>query len=279
MSPFVDEFNLSVTVALRDQLMSKLKELDTSELDVAAMETLDRRGGVYQLFLDDALVYVGKSAHNLPSRLAQHHRKLTGRKGDLLRRISFRCVYVSEDLDALAPEKMLISSLRPQGEVEWNTNGFGNKDPGRQRDTSLVEQGHFDRIFPIDLSISVTPGVDTTASLFKTMKALKTTLPYNFRFQADKTTKAELNSLRFYSGRVGSGSSAFEWFRAVSGNLPPTWRTIALPGYVIAYPDIDVAACNSRLGHWERGESGVVDFLEHDPEFAAREVPQDEEAQ
>ncbi|MEE1623005.1 GIY-YIG nuclease family protein [Zafaria sp. J156] len=59
------------------------------------------------LFHDQNPVYVGKADKSLRQRLLKHYKKLSGRKSksheSLLDRIHFKCLYVMEDLNALAP--------------------------------------------------------------------------------------------------------------------------------------------------------------------------------
>lgn len=271
---FESEFSLSVTRALRDQLMDALDRLDPVALHQQNLLRVARRGGVYELFVDDELVYVGKSTKDLNARLAQHHRKLSGREGGILDRVTFKCVYVAEDLDAMAPEKMLIAEYRSAGSVEWNTNGFGNKDPGRQRDTSLVSERHFDSQYPINLSTNVT--VDGQIhDLSQLMDAVKAALPYTFRFE--RKAHGALAALRNVSVAVDEGEpkTARGWLDSIADRLPSNWSIVALPGYVIAYPDLDPATCDSRIGDWSMREGGVG-YLSHNPTLSQDLVDQGE---
>ncbi|WP_182112789.1 GIY-YIG nuclease family protein [Actinotalea sp. JY-7876] len=270
---FVADFRLSVTAALRDQLIAVLDSLEATDLSEANIGQLERRGGVYQLFEDGVLVYVGKSTRDLPARLTQHRTKIDGRIGQLIDRVTFRCVYVDEDLDAVAPETLLISRYRGSGLAVWNTNGFGNKDPGQNRDRSLVKVAHFDRVHPIDLDKQIVVTRPTEpVTLGHAMSALKTALPYNFRFGSDALSNRELASIDVTDDFTsGSMRTAREWLTWLMDRLPDGWTIIALPGYVIAYSGQDPSTIQSRTGAWMRVD-GVTVFEEHEAVFAAGPV-------
>jgi hypothetical protein len=302
---FVAEFRLSMTEALRRQLLARLEGLRWASLTRDNVDSLARRGGVYQLALDGSPVYVGKSKDNLPVRLGNHLRKLSGRREEaapggssLGDRVSFRCVYVDEDLDAVAPEKMLMSALAEQRQAPWNTMGFGNKDPGRRRDQTLVKAGHFDKQYPIDLDVEVrvaavgdlrrvaahgwTPAShqrsdadpetgpvfaagEPSVALGDVMEAIKKELPFTYRYEAkagDLSVGVPIDSLP-----PDGIASAGEWFEAIASLLPAGWVHVALPGYVIAYPALDETTFGSRSGTW-RSTGGESAFVSHDPDFA-----------
>lgn len=257
---FVGRFQLSVTRALRDQLLESLDRLEEVPLNDLALTQVEESAGVYQLFLNSNLVYVGKADSNLRSRLRQHQRKLSGRTGDLLASTRFKCVYVSEDLDAIAPETMLIAHYRGRSEAAWNFNGFGNKDPGRNRDRSLVKAGHFDSLYPIDLDQGVPFSIETEEQLMTAMTRLKSVVPFVFRFEsipAALTVEADESS---------SGTFR-EWIERIGARLPKDWSIVALPGYVIAYRDLHASDFRSRIGAWSTGADGIWQWQAHQPEF------------
>ena len=171
------DFKLSITRALADQLADALSRLNAAPLTSEQLSALQQRPGVYELFVRGRRVYVGKASVSVPARLGNHLRKLSGRRDIVLSDMSFQCLYVDEDLDAAAPEKMLIKKYRDQRDQDgapWNTNGFGNKDPGRNRDHSLVKANHFDAEHPINLGVrieSVAPGSYPARTYLRTVKA------------------------------------------------------------------------------------------------------------
>jgi hypothetical protein len=179
------EFKLSITRALADQLADALSRLQPAPLTLDGLENIQPRPGVYELYLDDQRVYVGKASKSLPTRLHNHLRKLSGRSRIQLNDVSFQCLYVDEDLEAAAPEKMLIKMYRNQGGAPWNTNGFGNKDPGRRRDHSLVKSNHFDALYPINLDLAIGSIPPGTYPARKFLEKVKSSLPFNLRFDKD----------------------------------------------------------------------------------------------
>lgn len=266
---FAADFRLSMTRALRSQLIETLEALDWAQLSRANLNRLQARAGVYQLALDGAPVYVGKADDSLPGRLADHLKKLSGRTADQsgrapAQRVSFRCCYVDEDLAAVAPERMLIAALGDRGEAAWNKMGFGSNDPGRNRDRTLVKLGHFDRVFPIDLNHAVTldPPIGPT-TLVKVMNSVKRELPYTYRFaKGAPDVPVEPSDLP-----PGYAGTAGEWFEAFAALLPEGWVHVCLPGYVIAYPGLVESDFGSRSATW-RSTGGSAAYSSHEADFA-----------
>nr|WP_237562492.1 GIY-YIG nuclease family protein [Glutamicibacter soli] len=269
---------------MREQLFTDLETLVPIPLTREALERLNDEPGVYRLFLDDKSVYVGKADKSLRQRLQKHLRKLSGRrenstfqqtsKTNLVGRIKFTCLYVIEDLNALAPEKMLIKTLKADGKASWNVNGFGNNDPGRNRDRSMVKNSHFDRLYPIDLSVMVKipseDGGSPITSLFDLMQRLKESLPFLFRFptRASQETKSLQKEEVDLIGLQDQEKSAEEWFGELSRILPAGWLITVLPGYVICYREDNPNIYESRTGSWKTG-LGKIDFSLHTPTFGA----------
>jgi hypothetical protein len=259
-----DDFRLSITKALGDQLAQALTYLDRAPLAEQYLASLDERPGVYQLYLHSEFVYVGKADKSLPSRLANHLRKLSGRRNIDLRSATFSCLYVDEDFSALAPEQLLISHHKEIGNIPWNNNGFGNKDPGRQRDSTVLKKNHFDVVFPIDLERCVEGLEPGQIALNAFLKALKSGLPYNFRYTEPPRSKSTFLIV------PQAGLSADEAFHLVSEALPEPWQIAALMGYVIMYPD----SPNEYKSAWRYYRSGKV--VEAEPEALPEEIAQDD---
>lgn len=226
-----DDFRLSVTKALGDQLGDALTKLERAALTEENLGRLHDRPGVYQLYLLGERVYVGKADESLPDRLRQHLRKISGRRNIDLSDMTFSCLYVDEDFHALAPERLLIDRFKGAGGIPWNGTGFGPKDPGRERDTTTIKESHFDNKYPIDLDTpihGISPGRMTLRDFLKEIKRL---LPYNFRYE--KLPMSNQSSLEVPTHAF----SADEAFRMVSEKLGSDWQITALPGYVIMYAE------------------------------------------
>ncbi|MDX3388264.1 GIY-YIG nuclease family protein [Streptomyces niveiscabiei] len=274
---FSDQFRLSITRALGDQLAEALDKLTPAPLtqenldaldERARIEKLQSRSGVYQLHRgpDQDLVYVGKADKPLSSRLGNHLRKISGRREISIDEMTFKCLYVAEDFSAVAPEKLLIKKYKASGHIPWNANGFGNKDPGRNRDRTVLKANHFDMLFPIDLHRMVdglTPGEQ---SLHDLLQQMKQGLPYNFRYKESSQFK-----------NIAVAVPEFEMtangvFELVARALPSSWQISALMGYVIMYDDRDTEYASAW--RYYRGD----EVLEAQPASkAAGDVDEDSE--
>lgn len=251
---YAEEFFLSITRALADQLSEAMGALETAQLSPSTIEVLEPRHGVYELWKDAELAYVGKSDEALPDRLHQHYRKICGRKGITVDQISFRCLYVDVDLDAIAPERMLIANYTGQGRAPWQHSGFGNNDPGRERDTSFVNpKKHFDAWYPanLDVQVDIEPGDHELETL---LQEAKDKLPWVLRYSRKPQHKKRREGLTVHVPK--SRPQASELLHAVAEALPSDYQTTALPGYVIMYPER--RSYTSARHYWRKDETGQL---------------------
>jgi hypothetical protein len=228
------EFKLSISKALTDQLRERLEDLTPEALSADALDCLEKRPGVYQLYKNGELVYVGSAAKTLPGRLGKHLRKLRGRRNVSIEEIGFTCLYVDEDLTVLAPEDRLIKLFQDDGGAPWNTNGFGNNDPGRRRDESHVPSHHFDALYPIELDWrcdSIRAGERTADEL---LSELKQELPFLLRYDSGPQARTEFQGLDIEVPEPEM--NAGDLLQLIADTLP-TYQVTALPGYVIIYPE------------------------------------------
>lgn len=250
---YSDEFRLSITKALGDQLGDAILDLTPAPLEAAVLANLDARPGVYQLYRCGELVYIGKADRSLPDRLGQHLRKISGRLNISPAEMTFTCLYVVEDLSAVAPEALLIKRFQGDGRASWNTNGFGNKDPGRQRDTTVIGASHFDAEFPIDLDarIEFSPGPRMVKQY---LESLKDGLPYNLRYHKELKGRTGPSVAQVYVDRAEL--TAREAFELAMASLPPGWQLTALLGYAVLYKE--ARSYDSALAWWQREPDGRV---------------------
>lgn len=236
-SKFAGDFKLSITRALADQLTDNLAKLDVGELSTTNISTIENLPGIYELYTKNGStfdrVYVGKASKSLPTRLDKHRKKLSGRQNVKLDEIYFKCMYVDEDLEASAPEKMLINRYRAEGTAPWNTNGFGNNDPGRNRDKSIVKFDHFDNIYPANLSFKVHPDLSNQRHTVRdALTAVKGELPYVLRFDSSSKDLSD-SSLPALDYPI----TVEDFLEQTIDALPEGWHATALPGYVIIYKE------------------------------------------
>ncbi|RIR68079.1 Eco29kI family restriction endonuclease [Mycobacteroides abscessus] len=231
------EFRLSLTKAMADQLEEALRQLVPSPLQEEELADVATRGGVYQLYRRGDLVYVGKADTSLQERLDQHRRKIRGRVNVTLDEMTFTALYVVEDLSAFAPEKLLIDRYKAERTSPWNFNGFGNKDPGRERDTSAVEVSHFDSLYPANSDWICTSIAAGSHRLVDLLATLKKELPFVFRYQDGNMKKSSQPKL--YHDMIveipEAGMTADDIFAEIALYLPADWQITAFPGYVIMY--------------------------------------------
>jgi Eco29kI restriction endonuclease len=229
--PESDEFRLSMTRALADQLATGLDNLTPAPLDMRRIGHLQDRPGIYQLYQDGLLVYVGKAELSLPGRLTKHYRKLSGREN--VGAMTFACLYVDEDLHAVAPERLLITRYVGAGLAPWNNSGFGNNDPGKERDTTGVKDDHFDALHPARLDWPCETIGAGAYNLAQLLVYLKADLPYTFRYQrasfhADLTINVPRGPL--------TADELFTLIGSTVAEFDERWQITALIGYVIMYP-------------------------------------------
>lgn len=191
--PYADKFEINIVRALADQLVSKFSKLDVGDLTWDNLKLIKPdRQGVYLLFHQGKLVYVGK-AKSLQIRLRKHLRKLEGRRNIDVREMGFKCLYIHRNWTALAPENSLIRHYRKKGkdEAAWNGISFGPNDPGRQRETTQKRPDGFDMMYPIkdDWPCDfIAPG---DWPVYDLLRDLKKALPYTLRFQKRPSKGAE----------------------------------------------------------------------------------------
>ena len=126
-------FDFDLDKGIRTQVVEKLEESPALPLEkgVGPMSS-----GIYALYLNDALVYVGKaskgltkSGRTLRARLNEHVGKIGKRRNIKLADMTCRYLTFSSEWWVFAAEFAVIVHYRP----EWNESGFGSKTPGKGR--------------------------------------------------------------------------------------------------------------------------------------------------
>jgi hypothetical protein len=242
-------FEIDIISALSTQLVDSFENLTIGLLNRETLAILEREQGVYQLFLDGSLVYVGK-ADDLPRRLSEHFTKITGRRNIDIGNMGFKCLYVHKNWTTLAPESSLIDHYRSKGtgEAEWNGNGFGPHDPGRNREITNKPPDGFDALYPIreDWPCSwVEPG---DWGILDLLVSLKENLPYLLRYQtASGANDGDRNAhyTRGHADHLGKmvhvphrNMQANELLRLITQELPG-WQATTFPSHMILYKESD----------------------------------------
>jgi hypothetical protein len=217
-----------------------LNALETAPLNAASLLTIPEAQGVYQLFLDDRLTYIGKTDADagLLRRLSRHARKVIHRTGLDPARVSFKAVRIFV-FTAMDLESDLIKFFGGVKELDWNGSGFGSNDPGRERDTTHVHPLNYDAKYPIDIDRQIAFGIDDNETAASALARLKDALPYTFRYQSSgpKSRKPhpdfENVTLEAASGPMTSRQA----IQHIIAALPIGWQATALPGYIILYKE------------------------------------------
>lgn len=241
------KFEIDIISALSAQLIDTFARLSVGPLNPATLATVEREQGVYQLFLKGGLVYVGK-ADDLPKRLGEHYEKVTGRRNIDASDMGFKCLYVHKNWTTLAPETSLIAYYKAMGsgECEWNGNGFGPHDPGRNREITNKPTEGFDARYPIREDWRcpwVAPGDHDLLSL---LIELKDNLPYVLRYGTEAGGTDGERSAHYTKGHPehrgktvtvpSPDMPAIELLRLVTKALPG-WQSTAFPSHMILYKE------------------------------------------
>lgn len=233
------EFEFDLPGALLQRLVEVFEGMASAPLDMSTVATIPDAQGVYQLFFDGRLSYIGKTdaEAGLCKRLTRHARKIQHRVALDPTRITFRAVRVFV-FTAVDLETQLIKHYSVK---TWNGSGFGSNDPGRERDTTTYKVDHFDTLFPIDidrpLSGFLIPVEGTAAHVFNLMKDQ---LPYTFRAQSkgpnSRKPHPDIASTRV-TLPLGTPPTTRGIISAVVSQLPAGWQAVRLPSHVILYKE------------------------------------------
>lgn len=238
MIPGFIEFEFDLPDALLHRLVEIFSKMMSAPLNVTLVNGIPDAQGVYQLFLDGKLSYIGKTdaEAGLRKRLLRHAEKIQHRIGLDPTRVSFRAVRVFV-FTAVGLETQLI---RYYNTNTWNGSGFGSNDPGRERDTTTYKADHFDALYPIDidrmLSGLLLPANATSAEYFK---CLREHIPYTFRVQnsGGKTRRPHNDLMTEVSIPLGTPLTARCLIGAIVPLLPVGWTAVKLPSHMILYKD------------------------------------------
>jgi hypothetical protein len=183
-SLYVFDFLRTVSYQLKDTLetlpASPLNDLAISDLQEFQVEARSAQG-VYLLIYEGIPRYIGK-ANNVKDRLSQHLTKLRGRRNIDPNGLAYKVLLLDKSMSTAANESILIGLFKEQNNGMWNGAGFGPKDPGQERDTT--KPGKFDQQHPIidNYRVNVRLNEDGTVELGHLLAAMKSQLPYVFRY-------------------------------------------------------------------------------------------------
>ncbi|MES2022412.1 MAG: GIY-YIG nuclease family protein [Pseudomonadota bacterium] len=232
------DFEFDLPGALLVRLVEVLDGMEAAPLDDEGLSSIPEAQGVYQLFLDGQLTYIGKTdaEAGLAKRLLRHSRKILHRQGLDPRRVTFKAVRIFV-FTAIDLETQLIRHYTGKDGTPWNGSGFGANDPGRERDTS--KPGSFDSDFPIDIDRPLEIDLVGTATAAEVALRLKAALPYTLRFQSagkgSRKPHPELAQtvVTMSPAAITARSALMELTR----QLPSGWQTTMLSALLIMYKE------------------------------------------
>jgi hypothetical protein len=237
--PGYRSFEFDLPPALLSQLLSVLGDMERGSLShdhVTAV--VPEAQGIYQLFHNDQLVYIGKTdaESGLRRRLQRHAFTILSRHNLDVARMSFKAVRVLV-FSAMDLETALIRHYRDNGSATvWNGSGFGNNDPGRQRDLTALRSDGFDANYPINIDLPIEIGhVEGPVSTLNFLARVAGLLPYTLRHEK---TPAALDLLRRTLLTLPAATITMrDLMILVIGALPPGWQATKLSGRVILYKE------------------------------------------
>lgn len=236
MTPGFQEFEFDLPGALLDHLVRAFDDMSAAALDSESLTQVPEAQGVYQLFLDGQLVYIGKTdaEAGLLKRLERHRRKTMHRHFLSPERVTFKAIRIFV-FTAIDLETQLIRYYTAGEGTAWNGSGFGANDPGRQRDKSTP--GRFDSEFPIDIDRPLEIDIAGEASAAIVMGRLKAALPYTLRFESAKKGGRQPHEelVDTIVTMTGAATTARTALQELTVQLPPGWQATALSALLILY--------------------------------------------
>lgn len=238
------EFEFDLPRALKAELIELLDEMETGVLQLEATSAVPEAQGVYQLYHEDKLVYIGKTdaEAGLRTRLNRHARKILHRPS-LTGTVRFKAVRIMV-FTAMDLETQLIKHYRKgDGKVAaWNGSGFGSNDPGRERETTNKSPEGFDAQHPINIDLPtelIQPGVMTAAAA---VTALKAALPYTLRYETLRNERGRAQRGQPHSDLLATSVTIPTGPHTVRGlmqliraALGTEWQATAFVSHVILY--------------------------------------------
>lgn len=232
------EFEFDLPEALLERLVGSFADMTSAPLDVTTVSSIPEAQGVYQLFLRNALVYVGKTDadRGLQQRLRRHAATIQHRQNLDVSDVTFKAIRVFV-FTAMDLESQLIEHYSLSG---WQRSGFGSNDPGRNREDSRLKRGGFDETYPIDIDRPLDFTVLAQGTASEILSSLKLQLPYNFRFEMaaprSRQSHSDLDSVQI---SLPEGLNCVrDLMSEIVSQLPDGWQATDMYSRVILYKEV-----------------------------------------
>lgn len=224
-------YNFHFLKTISKQLSDELEALPITPLNAQTLQELGEfqahnstRQGVYLLHVNGAPVYIGK-ADDVRARLQQHLTKLSGRLNIEITAVSYKALLLDKSMSTAANEGVLLGFFQQLHQGMWNNQGFGPKDPGRQRDNT--RPGYFDSTHPINDLFPIALANPST-TIGELLRLMKTQLPYVFRYNVGNASAKPIDVTYV-------NPNARELLHAVVRSLGPGWKGVILAYGMVLY--------------------------------------------
>lgn len=233
------EFELDIEAAFRQFLPPFIDTIQDVTLSTVNLEGIpDRKNGIYLLFQNGHVRYVGKTdaQAGFRQRLERHMHHLQHRYNLNPQDISFKAIAIPVFKNADI-ENMLIRYYT----ASWNNSGFGSNDPGKNRDGQ--KPAKFDREYPINVDIPLEFLPEGRITCREILLILRSNLHYVFRYETAERQEDLDASIDVHNGQT---------LREVLENVilvlrPNVWQATILHGRVILYPNHTEMQYNQAL--------------------------------
>ena len=228
------ELEFELSPALLASIRLVFNKMDSGQLFPENVAAIPEDQGVYQLILNDKIVYIGKTdaEAGLKRRLERHAYAIQQRKNLNPSDVRFKAVrvFVFTPMDL---ETSLIKTYSPL----WNKSGFGSNDPGRNRDFTEFKEFGFHKSYPIDIDRQLDIQFSEPATVAQVAWQLKVILPYTFRFQTSKPKSRTMHP-EFLATNVALAPCRYTTrsiIQSIVEALPAGWQATLFPSHVILY--------------------------------------------
>jgi hypothetical protein len=235
------EFEFDLPAALLARLVEILDGMESAPLNEMGLDGVPDAQGVYQLFHEGKLVYIGKtdSEAGLRRRLERHSLKVQHRVALQPTRVTYKAVRIFV-FTAIDLETQLIAHYAHKGGSPWNNSGFGANDPGRKRDHTKIKATNFDALFPIDIDRDLDLAFGDCTTVAQALIRLKPAVPYNLRFENDgQSPRRPHPDLVETPIDLGDARTTREILTAAARALGPEWQATVLRSHLLLYKEND----------------------------------------
>lgn len=240
------EFEFDLPRALKAELIGLLDGMEAGALQADVTAQMPEAQGVYQLFYEGSLVYIGKTdaEAGLRTRLTRHARKIMHRP-TLTGAVRFKAVRIMV-FTAMDLEAQLIKHYRSlnTGAVVWNGSGFGSNDPGRERETTNRQPEGFDNQHPINIDVPGDYLIPGTVPVATALTALKAILPYTLRYETLRNERGRAQRRQPHPDLLATNvtippapHTVRSLMQIIRAALGVDWQATAFASHVILYKE------------------------------------------